>query len=49
MMPKEALTDGAIRAEMLPGLGLSRVVCLLKRFLPDDFAQEPLPAGAVQP
>ncbi|KAK9830927.1 hypothetical protein WJX81_006480 [Elliptochloris bilobata] len=45
MMPKEALMDTAIRAEMLPGLGLGRVVRLLQRFLPDDFAQEPLPAG----
>ncbi len=46
MMPKEALTDAAIRAEMLPGMGLARVVRLLQRFTPDDFAQEPLPAGA---
>ena len=45
MMPKEALTNGAIRAEMLPGLGLGRVVRLLQRFSPDDFAEEPLPMG----
>ena len=49
MMPKEALTDGAIRAEMLPGLGLGRVVRLLQRFTPDDFAQEPLPKGDALP
>ena len=46
MMPKEVLTDRAIRSEVVPGLSL-RVICtLLARFHPDDFAAEPLPPGA---
>ena len=50
MMPKEVLTDRAIRAEVVPGLSLRRICQLLNRFLPDDFAPDPLPpGGAPQP
>lgn len=45
MMPKEVLTDRAIRAEVVPGLSLRRICQLLNRFLPDDFAPDPLPPG----
>ena len=45
MMPKEVLTDRAIRAEVVPGLSLRRICQLLQRFLPDDFAPDPLPPG----
>ncbi len=47
MMPKEVLTDRAIRAEVVPGLSLRRICHLLQRFLPDDFAPDPLPPGAL--
>lgn len=46
MMPKEVLTDRAIRAEVVPGLSL-RIIChVLGRFHPDDLASDPLPPGA---
>lgn len=45
MMPKEVLTDRAIRAEVVPGLSLRRICQLLNRFLPDEFAPDPLPPG----
>lgn len=45
MMPKEVLTDRTIRAEVLPGLSLSRICSILERFQPDDFAADPLPRG----
>lgn len=45
MMPKEVLTDRTIRAEVLPGLSLSRICAILERFQPDDFAADPLPRG----
>ena len=45
MMPKEVLTDRSIRAEVLPGLSLSRICTLLERFQPDDFSADPLPRG----
>lgn len=45
MMPKEALTDRAIRDEVIPGLPLSTICELLSRFRPDDLAQEPLAPG----
>ena len=45
MMPKEVLTDRAIRAEVVPGLALRRICALLARFQPDDFAPDPLPPG----
>ena len=41
MMPKEVLTDRAIRSEVVPGLSLQ----ILERFQPDDFAADPLPKG----
>ena len=46
MMPKEALTDRAIRAEVVPGLSLRRICQLLQRYVTDDFAPDPLPPGA---
>jgi hypothetical protein len=46
MMPKEVLTDAAIRAEVVPGLSLRRICQLLQRFVSDDFAPDPLPPGA---
>ena len=45
MMPKEVLTDRAIRSEVVPGLSLRVICALLARFHPDDFAAEPLPPG----
>ncbi len=45
MMPKEALTDRAIRNEVIPGLPLSTICELLTRFRPDELAQEPLQPG----
>lgn len=45
MMPKEALIDRAIRAEVVPGLSLRRICQLLQRFVTDDFAPDPLPPG----
>ena len=45
MMPKEVLTDGAIRSEVVPGLSLHRICQILERFQPDDFAADPLPKG----
>ena len=47
MMPKEVLTDRTIRAEVLPGLSLSRICSILERFQPDDFAADPLPRGVL--
>ncbi len=45
MMPKEVLTDRAIRSEVVPGLSLHRICQILERFQPDDFAADPLPKG----
>lgn len=45
MMPKEVLTDRAIRAEVVPGLSLRRICQLLQRYVSDDFAPDPLPPG----
>ena len=47
MMPKEVLTDRAIRSEVVPGLSLRVICAVLARFHPDDFAAEPLPPGTV--
>lgn len=48
MMPKEVLTDRAIRAEVVPGLSL-RIIChVLGRFHPDDLASDPLPPGLLE-
>ena len=49
MMPKEALTDRAIRNEVIPGLPLSTICELLTRFRPDELAQEPLQPGTLKP
>ena len=49
MMPKEVLTDRAIRSEVVPGLPLHVICQLLARFQPDDLAREPLPPGALPP
>ncbi len=46
MMPKEALADREIRAEVVPTLSVPRVTAILSRFRPDDFAPDPLPHGA---
>ena len=45
MMPKEVLTDRAIRSEMAPGLPLTTICDLLHRFQPDGYAADPLPPG----
>lgn len=45
MMPKEVLTDRAIRSEVVPGLSLKRICQILQRYQPDDFAADPLPKG----
>eukprot|EP00891_Asterochloris_glomerata_P004843 jgi/Astpho2/4843/Aster-05779 len=48
MMPKEVLTDRAIRSEVVPGLSLHRICQILERFQPDDFAADPLPKGLLE-
>ena len=45
MMPKQALMDPDVRADVLPGLTLHEITCILSRFHEDDFAKEPLPPG----
>lgn len=45
MMNKERLTNRQLRADVAPGLGLSRICQLLDRYQPDDDAPEPLPEG----
>ena len=41
----QVLADSEIRREVVPGLPLRRVVQILERFEPDDFAPEPVPPG----
>ena len=45
MMPKEVLTDRHIREEVVPGLSVHKIMLILERFQPDDYASEPLPHG----
>jgi len=46
MMPKEVLTDRHIREEVVPGLSVHKIMLILERFQPDDYASEALPHGA---
>jgi len=46
MMPKEVLTDRHIREEVVPGLSVHKIMLILERFQPDDYASEGLPHGA---
>ena len=46
MMPKEVLTDRHIREEVVPGLSVHKIMAILERFHPDDYAPESLPHGA---
>eukprot|EP00884_Botryococcus_braunii_P007165 jgi/Botrbrau1/1644/Bobra.0185s0054.1 len=48
MMNKERLTNKQLRADVAPGLGLSRICQLLERYQPDDDAPEPLPEGLLE-
>lgn len=45
MVPKEALVDAAVRADVAPGLKTRAVAALLARYAPDASAPDPLPPG----
>ena len=45
MVPKEALADAAVRADVAPGLRTQSVAALLARYAPDAAAPDPLPPG----
>ena len=45
MVPKEALADAAVRADVAPGLRTRSVAALLARYAPDAAAPDPLPPG----
>ena len=42
----QVLTDRHIREEVVPGLSVHKIMLILERFQPDDYAPDPLPHGA---